>query len=58
MVMLRDWALLAVLLHQLHNQRGDWVEGQRGSVRAGPASTAELSKWSFVVQRTKQRWLF
>lgn len=56
--MLTDWALLAVLLHQLHNQRGDWVEGQRGSVRAGPASTAELSKWSFVVQRTKQRWLF
>lgn len=57
MVILRDWDLLTVLLHQLHNQRGYWVEGQRGSMRVCPASTAELSKCSsFFVQRTKP-WL-
>lgn len=57
MLILRDWDLLAVLLHQLLNQRGYWVEGQRGSVRVCPASTAELPKCSFFfVQRTKP-WL-
>lgn len=57
MLILRDWGLLTALLHQLHNQQGYWVEGHGGSVRVCPASTAELSKWSFYVQRTKQRWL-
>lgn len=32
------------------------MEGQRGSMRVCPASTAELSKCSFFVQRTKP-WL-
>lgn len=58
MVILRDWDLLTVLLDELHNQRGYWVEGQRGSIRVCPASTAELSKWRFFVQWTKQCWLF